>query len=138
MNGCHKVLLACLVGLALFTSLARSDAEEPELDGSATQDDESGSEQPIAVELAQGIDLLNTQIATQQQLLKAAQTERERQLIHNHIRLLQKERRSLEGLLHRLVGPDFDVLEATREQQSDHRAERYEKTLEKDERFPSP
>lgn len=101
--------------------------------------DELSSEQPIAVELAQGIDLLNEQIDTQQGLLKTAQTERERQLIHSHIRLLQKERRSLQGLLHKLVGPGFDIREAAGEQQSELRAERSEKILEQDERSsPSP
>lgn len=64
--------------------------------------------QPIAVELAQGIDLLDDQITQQQELLKTATSEREQELIRNHIRLLQKERRTFESLLHKLVGPDFE------------------------------
>lgn len=55
--------------------------------------------QPIAAELSQGIELLDTQIARQQELLDAAQTMREKQLIRDHIRSLEKERRSLESLL---------------------------------------
>lgn len=96
------------------------------------------SNQPIAVELAQGIDLLNDQITQQQHLLKTAQSEREQELIRNHVRLLQKERRTLESLLHKLVGPNFDARQAAQEQQSEHRAEQHEKTLEKDERQSQP
>ena len=66
------------------------------------------ADQPIAVELAQGMDLLNDQIAQQQELLKTAKSEREQELIRNHIRLLQKERRTFESLLHKLVGPHFE------------------------------
>jgi len=76
----------------------------------AQPDDEAlaDADQPIAVELAQGIDLLNDQIAQQQDLLKTAKSEREQELIRNHIRLLQKERRTFESLLHKLVGPHFE------------------------------
>lgn len=75
-----------------------------------TQDEDAieDADQPIAMELAQGIDLLNDQIAQQQDLLKTAKSEREQELIRNHIRLLQKERRTFESLLHKLVGPDFE------------------------------
>jgi len=94
------------------------------------------SDQPIVIELAQGIDLLTQQITSQQELLKTAQTEREQQLIRNHIRLLQKERRSLEGLLDKLVGPDIDILEAAREQQAEYRSQQDEKRLETEDRLP--
>jgi hypothetical protein len=56
-------------------------------------------------------------------------------MIQNHIRMLQKERRSLEGLLHKLIGPDVDILDAAREQQAEQRAEQAQKIL--DERTPN-
>lgn len=62
-------------------------------------------DQPVLVELTQGIELLNDQMKMQEELLKSAQTEREQQLIRNHIRALQKERRSLESLRLKLAGP---------------------------------
>jgi hypothetical protein len=99
---------------------------------------ESPSDQPIAVELAGGIDLLNDQIAQQQTLLATASSEREQELIRNHIRLLEKERRTLKSLLNKLVGPNFDARQAAQEQQAEHRAEQYERTLEKDERQSQP
>lgn len=110
-------LLSCLVlipSLAVgATEGASTPAEEAGPADAAEYDPEA--EQPIAIELAQGIELLNKQIADQEALLKTAQTEREQQLIRNHIRLLQKERRSLESLLHKLVGPEIDLLENQRE-----------------------
>ncbi len=142
-------LVACLFCFPALSTLAQDappgasapDAELSDADADALLDDEtSGDDQPIVMELAHGVDLLNEQIETQQQLLKTAQTAREQQLIQNHIRLLQKERRSLQSLLHKLVGPGFDVREAAREQQSEHRAERESKRLEirSDERSAGP
>lgn len=128
--------------LALFTVAPPLAAQDPAFEDDLEEalpagdagagPDESG--QPIAIELAQGIDLLNDQIAAQEELLKTAQTDREKQLIRNHIRSLQKERRSLESLLLKLVGPDIDVLSASREHQAELRQERDYKTLEKDDR----
>lgn len=131
-----------LVGLALGVlapqGFAQDQAEDEMLESLAAAGGEaSSSDQPIAIEMAQGVELLNGQISQQQELLKTAQTDRERQLIQNHIRMLQKERRSLESLLHKLVGPYVDVLEAAREQKREHEYERTQKQLERDERFPS-
>jgi hypothetical protein len=109
-----------------------------ELDETEATEDAQPSDLPIAVELAQGIDLLNDQIAKQQELLKTAKSEREHELIRSHIRLLQKERRSLESLLHKLVGPNFEIRETAQEQKSEQRAEQEQKTLERDERFEQP
>lgn len=126
-----------LVLLALGVWATPGLAQDEE-DLSASGGELSNDDRPIAVELAQGIDLLNDQITQQQNLLKTAQSEREQELIRNHIRLLQKERRTLESLLNKLVGPGFEAKESAQEQQAEKQAERYEKTLEKDERFPTP
>lgn len=97
----------------------------------AAEDDAADTEtQPIAVELADGIRLLNEQIADQQQLLKTAQSEREQQLIRDHMRLLQKERRSLQSLLHKLVGPSMEALQDAIEERAERRAEEKLKILE--------
>jgi len=113
---------------------------------SVAQDDLSATPYPeeaaapqdrsIATDLADGITKLDAQIAIQQSLLKTAQTPRERQMITGHIRFLEQERATLEDLLHELVGPRFHVREAAREQQSERRSERYDRQLERDERFP--
>lgn len=136
----QQVLLTCVVAVAYlsFTPSPLQAQEDDELDALTAQElgDVEASNQPIVIELAQGIDLLNQQITSQQELLKSAQTEREQQLIRNHIRLLQKERRSLESLLNKLVGPGIDILEAAREAQSERQSERDLKTLEKEERIP--
>lgn len=129
-------VVGCLA-LALGVWAQPGLAQEEE-DPLASSEGWSDDDRPIAVELAQGIDLLNDQITQQQELLTTAKSEREQELIRNHTRLLQKERRTLESLLHKLVGPGYDVEEAAREHQADERAERHEKTLEKDERFTSP
>lgn len=119
-------VMALTLGVLVPRGLAQEPAEE-----------ESSSNQPIAIEMAQGVELLNGQVSQQQELLKTAQTDRERQLIQNHIRMLQKERRSLESLLHKLVGPDVDLLEAAREQKQEQEYERTQKQLERSERFQS-
>jgi hypothetical protein len=125
--------LVCLSSLLTIAPAAQLSAADD-----LFEEPVESSDQPIALELAQGIQLLSDQIVQQQQLLESAQTDREQLLIRNHIRSLQKERRSLESLLHKLVGPNLDVLEAAREQQSEERAKRYEKTLERDDRKPEP
>jgi hypothetical protein len=115
-----KVLAAGLLMVVWGFPVARcfAAAEDIAEETSAeTTEAEAEDEQPIAVELAQGINLLTEQIEAQEALLKSAQTEREQRLIRNHIRLLHKERRSLESLLERLVGPEIDILEETRERQ---------------------
>lgn len=137
MDGKRTVCLAAVLVLVLSAPGAPGFAQDEEA-LSSTEESQPSSDEPIAIEMVRGIDLLNDQIAQQQELLKTAQTERERQLIQNHIRMLQKERRSLESLLHKLVGPNFEALQAAREEQAEHRAERYEKTLERDERFTQP
>lgn len=125
-----------LLSVALFSSggLAQDEGEEELL---AESEGDAAGDQPIAVEMVQGIDLLTERIAQQQELLKTAQTDRERQLIQNHIRMLHKERRSLESLLHKLIGPNVDLREAAKEQRRDLEYERTQKQLERDERFPS-
>ena len=127
------------LGVLTPGGLAQEPTEEDEtLESlSAGGGEERSSDQPIAIEMAQGIDLLNEQTTQQRELLKTAQTDRERQLIQNHIRMLQKERRSLESLLHKLVGPNVDVLEQAREQKQEQEDERTQKQLERSERFPS-
>ena len=132
-------LVVLTVSALVPQGLAQEQAEDETLESlSAAGGEESSSDQPIAIEMAQGVELLNGQLSQQQELLKTAQTDRERQLIQNHIRMLQKERRSLESLLHKLVGPDVDVLEAAREQKREQEYERSQKQLERSERFPSP
>lgn len=137
----QRLCVACLALVACLLTPSPLHAQDDE-DLSALPPEgsleEDASNQPIVIELAQGIDLLNQQITSQQELLKTAQTEREQQLIRNHIRLLQKERRSLESLLNKLVGPGIDILEAAREAKDYRQSERDEKTLEKEERFPLP
>jgi hypothetical protein len=136
----RQVLLTSVVAVAYlsFTPSPLHAQDDEDLSALPPEGslEEDASNQPIAVELAQGIDLLNQQITSQQELLKTAQTEREQQLIKNHIRLLQKERRSLESLLNKLVGPGVDILEAAREAQTERQSERDLKTLEKEERIP--
>lgn len=137
----QRLCVACLAVVScLLVAPSPLHAQEEEEDLSTLPPEGSlegdASDQPIVIELAQGIDLLNQQIASQQELLKSAQTEREQQLIRNHIRLLQKERRSLESLLNKLVGSDIDVLEAVRDAQTERQSERDLKTLEKEERIP--
>jgi hypothetical protein len=125
--------VSALLGCSLAAPVGADELADVEEDSGV-----ESSDQPIALELAQGIQLLSDQIAQQQQLLDSAQTDREKQLIRNHLRSLQKERRSLESLLHKLVGPNVDVLEAAREQQAETHSQRYEKTLEKEGRQPEP
>lgn len=103
------VIEIALCATAALAQESQQEGETPELAPEAGV--ETVADQPIAVELAQGIHLLNEQIAQQQDLLKNARTDREQDLIRNHLRMLQKERRTLESLLHRLVGPDFTVEE---------------------------
>ena len=104
------------IALCATAALAQESQQEGEpLELTSEADVETGADQPIAVELAQGIHLLNEQIAQQQDLLKHAKTDREQELIRNHVRMLQKERRTFESLLHRLVGPDFELPEAAEE-----------------------
>lgn len=103
------VIEIALCATAALAQESQQEGETPELAPEAGV--ETGADQPIAVELAQGIHLLNEQIAQQHDLLKNAKTDREQDLIRNHLRMLQKERRTLESLLHRLVGPDFTVEE---------------------------
>jgi len=134
-SGAMFVIVSLLIGGA-NTVLGQELEEEAQPEQPSAQMEESAADQPIVLEVAHGLDLLNEQIAQQQELLKTAQTERERQLIHNHIRLLQKERRSLESLLHKLIGPRLDVLEAAREQRRELEYERIQKQLEREERFP--
>jgi len=134
-SGAMFVIVSLLIGGA-NTVLGQELEEEAQPEQPSAQMEESAADQPIVLEVAHGLDLLNDQIAQQQELLKTAQTERERQLIHNHIRLLQKERRSLESLLHKLIGPRLDVLEAAREQRRELEYERIQKQLEREERFP--
>ena len=134
-SGAMFVIVSLLIGGA-NTVLGQELEEEAQAEQPSAQMEESAADQPIVLEVAHGLDLLNDQIAQQQELLKTAQTERERQLIHNHIRLLQKERRSLESLLHKLIGPRLDVLEAAREQRRELEYERIQKQLEREERFP--
>ena len=85
----------------------------------------------IAEELAKGIDLLDQEIAKQQQELPNAQGDRERQLIQDHVTFLKEERQSLSRLLNMLVGPHFDAREAARESQQEREYEREQKTLER-------
>jgi hypothetical protein len=126
------------VTLVSFSGFAQDEGDDDALEALAESEGlETSSDQPIAIEMAQGIDLLNEQVAQQQELLKTAQTDRERQLIQNHIRMLQKERRSLESLLHKLVGPNVDLREAAKEQRRDQEDERTQKQLERSERLPS-
>ena len=126
------------LGVLTPWGLAQEPTEDETLESlSAAGGGERSSDQPIAIEMAQGVELLNEQITQQQELLKTAQTDRERQLIQNHIRMLQKERRSLESLLHKLVGPNVDVLEQAREHKQEQEDERTQKQLERSERFPS-
>jgi hypothetical protein len=96
------------------------------------------SERPIALELAESIDTLTDEITAQATLLATTQTDRERELIRNHLRFLQDERDAMEDLLVRLVGEDFHTFEDAMEQQERHAADREERVLEQDERFPSP
>ncbi len=132
------VVMALTLGVLTPRGLAQEQTKDETLESlSEAGGEASSSDQPIAIEMAQGVELLNGQLSQQQELLKTAQTDRERQLIQNHIRMLQKERRSLESLLHKLVGPDVDVLEQTREQKQEREYERTQKQLERSERFPS-
>lgn len=132
----EKIVAASLLALSLTALASRGFAQEelPLFD----EEEVSSVDQPIAVELAQGIDLLNDQITQQEELLKTANSEREQELIRNHVRLLQKERRTLQSLLNKLVGPGFEIEQSAREKQAEERAERQEKALEKDERFTAP
>ena len=84
----------------------------------------------VIEELEKGIELLVDQIAKTERQLATAKAKRERQFIHEQLQFLRNERRSLEHMHHLLVGPRVDVREAAREQQSEIRSERYEKTLE--------
>ena len=105
------VIEIALCATAALAQESRQQEEGEALELTPEAGVETVADQPIAVELAQGIHLLNEQISQQQDLLKHAKTDREQELIRNHLRMLQKERRTLESLLHRLVGPDFTVEE---------------------------
>lgn len=125
------------VTLVSFAGFAQDEGDDALEALAESEGLETSSDQPIAIEMAQGIDLLNEQVTQQQELFKTAQTDRERQLIQNHIRMLQKERRSLESLLHKLVGPNVDLREAAKEQRREQEDERTQKQLERSERFLS-
>lgn len=131
-------VMALTLGVLTPRGLAQEQTKDETLESLSEAGGEAdSSNQPIAIEMAQGVELLNGQISQQQELLKTAQTDRERQLIQNHIRMLHKERRSLESLLQKLVGPHVDLLEQTREQKQEQEYERTQKQLERSERFPS-
>ena len=84
----------------------------------------------IAEELAKGLDLLDQEIAKQQQGLPNAQSDRERQLIQDHVTFLKGERQTLSRLLNTLVGPHFDAREAASESRQEREYEREQKILE--------
>ncbi len=125
------VSVAMLAGSAgAVHALAAEDAME--------EMEEESEERPIALELAESIETLTDEITAQAALLAATQTDRERELIRNHLRFLQEERDAMEDLLVRLVGEDFMMFEDALEQQDRHAADREERVLERDDRFPSP
>jgi len=88
------ILLGLAASLLLWSATtATARAQEEALD----------EEAEVKAELTEGVDLLTQQVTQQEALLKTASTERERGLIQQHIRLLEKERRTLESLLHQLA-----------------------------------
>ena len=137
-GGWRRVVLT-VTCLLFFVSSAPSVVALAHEGSDPTADEENGerdqSHRSVAEELGEGIDLLQGEIVKQQQMLKAAQTERERQLIHDHVAFLQQEQRSLTQLLNMLVGPKFDAREAAGEQRQGYEDERASKQLERDERF---
>jgi len=142
----HQRVFAVAIGLvALMACGGVSAAQEYleddwlwELPPTAGEDVSGGaSARSIAEELQEGLKLLEGEIAKEQQALPTAQTERERQLMTEHIRTLKQEHASLEKILYMLVGPAFDVRAAAKEQQAELRYEREQKILEQDQRFPA-
>lgn len=130
--------VALLSALALMASGRASAAALDDEDAWGWELPATGSEElpeaagmrPIVDELADGIVLIETQIANTEQSLRTAQTDRERQLIREHLQYLQDERQTLNKLLNQLVGPHFDARAAAKEQQAEHETERTEKLLE--------
>ncbi len=122
--------VACLLtpSAARAEDLSLEDAEEEAGDGSFS----------IAEELEKGVDLLDQEIAKQEQQRGEVQTDRERQLLQEHLAFLNNERKSLLRLLNLLVGPRFNSREAAREHQRELQYERTQKQLDRDERFPAP
>ena len=104
----------------------------------STQETSEPRQPPFAVQVEKTLALLDAQIARQHELLQAAQTDRERQLIDEHLRFLEEEHRSIEELLEQLIGSRVEAREAAQEQQAEYRAEQSEKILEKKERLTRP
>ena len=88
-------------------------------------------QEPILEQLAKGLQLIQRQVAEQQQQLKAATTDRERQLIRDHLSFLRKEQRVLEDIVEQLAGPQFDARSAAQEQHDEQQYERQQKILER-------
>ena len=128
----RTVVVTIVVGL-LCHGASALHAEEA-VRAPADLPEEHASQRSIADELAEGVVLLTRELAKQQQNLQAAQTDRERQLIQDHIAFLTKQRRSLTDLLDLLVGPHFDTREAAREQRQELQYERTQRQLEQDSR----
>ena len=84
----------------------------------------------VTTELETALRRLKMQIAQQRQRLNMAQTDHERLLLQDFIRMLQEERRTLEELFAQITGKNADVIESAQEQQSEHRAAQSENVLE--------
>ncbi len=84
----------------------------------------------MTTELDTALRRLKMQIAQQRQRLNMAQTDHERLLLQDFIRMLQEDQHTLEELFAQITGKNADVIESAQEQQSEHRATQSEDILE--------
>ena len=103
--------------------------------GTAVQAQRKG-QQPITEGLIATLKRLEQELNRQQEILKAAQTDRERRLVQAHIEFLKKERQSMQELLDLFVRPASSLREAAQEQRDVLLEERIQRQLEQDKRFP--
>lgn len=126
---------ALVGGLLVHGGTAIVHAQEtPQGSTSDLLEEDHHATRSIVDELANGVALLTQAIAKEQQNLQSAQTDRERQLIQDHLTFLNDQQHSLTELLDLLVGPHFDTRQAAREQRQDLQYERTQQQLERDER----
>jgi len=117
--------------LSLFPSIASLAAEEVRTPPRRSPPTTPMTDTPqVTTELETALRRLKMQIAQQRQRLNMAQTDHERLLLQDFIRMLQEERRTLEELFAQITGKNADVIESAQEQQSEHRAAQSENVLE--------
>jgi len=133
----HAHLAETLIAVVLSVGICPMVSAQDHLtrQGTAVQAQRKG-QQPITEGLIATLKRLEQELNRQQEILKAAQTDRERRLVQAHIEFLKKERQSMQELLDLFVRPASSLREAAQEQRDVLLEERIQRQLEQDKRFP--